>query len=152
MATVEQTMMKVQRLLTVGMGYKVQLSGETLSVSFEDFSTSVQLRVKTWGNDSEGDPETLVLINSMILRGVKPSPALYEWVARTGGSQWFGHVEVYDDGDEPGAVSLWMAHTLLGDYLDEKELGHAMHCVLDAANKLDDELQQQFGGKRQIDD
>ena len=88
----------------------------------------------------------------MILRGVKPSLALYEWVARKGGSKWFGHVEVYDDDDEPGAVWLLCSHTLLGDYLDEKELQHAMHTVLFAANQWDDELQQQFGGKRQIDD
>lgn len=152
MATVEQTMMKVQRLITVAMGYKVQLSGESLNVSFTDDSTSVQVRVESWGNDSEGDPETLVVITSMILRGVNPSLALYEWVARNGGSKWFGHVEVYDDGDEPGAVWLLCRHTLLGDYLDEKELQHAMHAVLFAANQWDDELQQQFGGKRQIDD
>lgn len=152
MATVEQTMMKVQRLITVGMGYMVQLNGESLRVSFTDDSTSVQLRVQSWGNDSEGEPQTVVLITSMILRGVKPSLALYEWVARKGGSQWFGHVELYDDDDEPGTVYLICAHTLLGDYLDEKELEHAMHTVLFAANKWDDELQQQFGGKRQIDD
>lgn len=152
MATVEQTMMKVQRLITVGMGYMVQLNGESLRVSFTDHSTSVQLRVQSWGNDSEGEPQTVVLITSMILRGVKPSLALYEWVARKGGSQWFGHVELYDDADEPGAVYLICAHTLLGDYLDVKELEHAMHSVLFLANKWDDELQQQFGGKRQIDD
>ena len=152
MATVEQTMMKVQRLITVGMGYNVQLSGESLSVFFTDDSTSVRLRVESWGNDSEGEPETLVVITSMILRGVKPSLALYEWVARKGGSKWFGHVEVYDDDDEPGAVWLLCSHTLLGDYLDEKELQHAMHFVLGSANQWDDELQQQFGGKRQIDD
>lgn len=151
MATVDQTMMKVQRLLTGPMGLRVSLAGESFSVRFEDSSTSVQLRVQDWGKDSEGEPRTLVLISSMILKQVKPSPELFEWVARQGGSKWFGHIEVYDDKAAPGTVFLLMSHTLLGDYLDEKELGSAMYGVLASADGWDDELQQRFGGKRWID-
>lgn len=152
MATVEQTMMKVQRMLTGAMGLNIQLKGEWFSVMFKGASTSVQLRVQDWGKDSEGDPQTLVIISSLILTGVKPSPALYEWVARNGGSKWFGHIEVFDSDSEPGTVWLLAAHSLLGDYLDEKELETAMMGVQFAADDWDDELQQQFGGKRQIDD
>lgn len=151
MATVEQTMMKVQRILTGSMGLRVTLGGDTFTVKFSDSSTSVHIRVKDWGEDSEGDPRTLVLISSPILRDVKASSALFEWVARNGGSRWFGHVEVYDD-DQPGSVFLVMAHTLLGDYLDEKELEAGMWSVLSAADGWDEELQKLFGGKRQIDE
>ena len=150
MATVEQTMMKVQRLLTGPMGLKVTLEQDRFSVQFQNMSTSVQLRIQDWGKDADGDPRSLVLISSMILRGVKASPALFEWVARKGGSRWFGHVEVIDD-KEPGTVMLIMSHTLLGDYLDEKELEHGMKAVLLGADEWDDELQKQFGGKRWID-
>jgi hypothetical protein len=150
MATVEQTMMKVQRLLTGPMGLKVTLDGDSFHIRFQDASTSVQLRVQDWGKDRDGEPRTLVLISSLILRGVKPTPALYEWVARKGGSRWFGHVEVYDD-REPGSVYLILSHTLLGDYLDEKELEVAMWSVLAGADGWDDELQKQFGGKRAVD-
>lgn len=150
MATVEQTMLKVQRLLTGPMGLKVTLEQDRFSVQFTDMSTSVQLRIQEWGKDAEGDPQTLVLLSALILKGVKATPELFEWVARKGGSRWFGHVEVIDDKD-PGTVMLIMSHTLLGDYLDEKELEVGLKSVLLAANEWDDELQKQFGGKRWID-
>jgi hypothetical protein len=147
MATVEQTMMKVQRILTGPMDLQVTLSKDVFIVRFKDVSTAVHVRVQEWAKDREGNPQTLVLISALILRGVKPTPALYEWVARNGGSRWFGHVEVYDD-EEPGTVYLMMSHTLLGDYLDERELDTAMGSVLTCADEWDDELQKMFGGKR----
>jgi hypothetical protein len=71
-------------------------------------------------------------------------------VARRGGSRWFGHVEVHDD-KEPGTVYLLMSHTLLGDFIDEKELEVGLFAVQMAADGWDDELQKQFGGKRWSD-
>jgi hypothetical protein len=150
MATVEQTYMKVQRLLTGPMGLRVTLEGDRFSVRFAEASTSVQLRVRDWGKDREGEPQSLVLVSALILREVKPTPALYEWVARHGGSRWFGHVEVHDD-KEPGTVYLLMSHTLLGDFIDEKELEVGLFAVQMAADGWDDELQKQFGGKRWSD-
>ena len=150
MATVDQTMMKVQRLLTGPMGLRVTLSGDLFSLRFQDSSATVQLRVQDWGKDREGEPRTLVLITSLILQSVPATPALFEWVARKGGSKWFGHIEVYDE-KEPGLVYLMMSHTLLGDYIDEKELDAGLYAVLWAADAWDDELQKQFGGKRSSD-
>src|SRR5688572_2382535 len=121
MATVEQTMMKVQRLLTGPMGLKVTLGGAGFQIAFKDSSTVVNIRVKEWGTTEEGDPETLVLVWSPILSSVRPTPELFEWVAREGGKTWFGHVELHDESDS-GTVMLVMTHTLLGDYLDEREL------------------------------
>lgn len=149
MATVEQTMMKVQRLLTGPMGLRVTLDGEFFRLTFEGSSTPVSLRVRDWGKDKEGQPQTVVLVTSPILRNVKPSPAVFEWVARHGGSRWFGHVEVHDE--EGGTLFLMMSHSLLGDYLDEAELSVALFGVLAAADSWDDELQQKFGGKRWAD-
>jgi len=150
MATAEQTMMKVQRLLTGPMGLRISLEGDTITVRFEGISSSVQIRVQDWGKDREGEPQSIVLISSLILRGVKATPALFEWVARKGGSRWFGHVEVFDD-KEAGTVYLIMGHTLLGDYLDEKELEVGMYAIISAADAWDDELQKEFGGKRWAD-
>ncbi len=150
MATVEQTMMKVQRLLTGPMNLRISLAKDTFRVSFTDMSTVVELRVVDWGKDREGEPQTLVLVTSLILSEVTPTPALYEWVARKGGSRWFGHVEVHDD-KVPGTVYLLMSHTLLGDYIDERELEAAMWSVIGGADAWDDELQKQFGGKRFVD-
>ena len=44
-----------------------------------------------------------------------------------------------------------MSHTLLGDYLDEHELGTGLYAILSAADGWDDELQKQFGGKKWSD-
>ncbi|MGE0556501.1 MAG: hypothetical protein AB7R55_24005 [Gemmatimonadales bacterium] len=151
MATLDQTLLKVQRLLTGPMGLRVDLDGNGFLVRFQDASTAVRLQVRDWGTDREGESRTLVLISALILRGVQPTPQLFEWVARQGGSRWFGHVEVHDDRDNPGTVYLLLSHTLLGDFLDEKELETAMYAVLGGADSWDEELQKQFGGKRWSD-
>jgi hypothetical protein len=143
-------MMKVQRLLTGPMGLRISVEGDRFTVQFQGTSTAAFLRVQDWGKDSEGEPRSLVLISALILRGVTPTPALYEWVARTGGSRWFGHIEVLDD-KEPGKVYLIFSHTLLGDFLDEKELSVALFGVIAVADEWDDQLQKQFGGKRWAD-
>jgi adenylate cyclase len=147
MATVEQTMMKVQRIMTGPMGLQVMVQDDRFRVTFQDTSTFLTLRVVEWGKDDDGQPRTVVLVTAPILNHVDPTPELFEWVARTGGSRWFGHVEVHDAGDS-GLVNLIFSHTLLGDYLDQPELETAMWGILSVANSWDEELQQKFGGKR----
>jgi len=147
MATVEQTMMKVQRIMTGPMGLQVMLQEDSFRVTFQDTSTFLTLRVHEFGTNAEGEPRTTVLVTAPLLREVEPTGELFEWVARNGGSRWFGHVEVHDEGDT-GKVSLIYSHTLLGDYLDQPELEAAMWGILSVADRWDDELQQKFGGKR----
>lgn len=151
MATVDQTMMKVQRLLTGPMGLKIQLQGDTIGVQFTDSSTQVHIRIIDWGKSKDGEPRSLVRISSPILRGVKPMPALYEYIAREAPRLWFGNIAVWDDEETKGLLSLTLGHTLLGDYLDEDELKSAMFGVLNSADELDDVLQKRFGGKRWVD-
>lgn len=150
MATVDQTMMKVQRILTGPMGLKIMVDGDMIRISFQDSSTQLQIRCVEWGEDAEGQPRSLVLVRAPILREVPPTPELFEWVAREGGSRWFGHVEVYDYEDD--TVHLVFSHTLLGDYLDQPELETVMWGIVQVADAWDDELQQRFGGKRFDDD
>ena len=151
MANVDQTMMKVQRLLTGPMALKIQLQGDTIGVVFTDSSTQVHIRIIDWGKGKDGEPRSLVRVSSPILRGVKPAPALYEYIAREAPRLWFGNIAVWDDEESPGMVSLTLGHTLLGDYLDEEELRSAMFGVLNSADELDDVLQKRFGGKRWVD-
>ena len=151
MADVDQTMMKVQRLLTGPMGLRIQLQGNTVTVTFSDVSTRVNLSVQEWGKNKDGDPASLVRISCPILWEVDPSPAVYEWVAREGGTFFFGHVSAHDDPTVQGKLFLVMSHTLLGDYLDEDELSSAMYAILGSADRLDDELKGKFGGKRLAD-
>lgn len=152
MATVEQTMMKVQRILTGPLNLSIQLHGSTLSVSFADMSTQVHISVLDWGTNQDGEPRTIVRVSAPILRSVDPSADLYEWVAREGSNYIFGHVTMIDDTEDPGRLFLLMTHTLLGDYLDQDELASAMWGVLGTADDLDDQLQQRFGGKRWVDE
>jgi hypothetical protein len=147
MATVEQTMMKVQRILTGPMGLKVMLEADRFKVSFEDSSTYVQVRVVEWSPDKDGEPRSLVSVAAPLLRGVTPTPELYEWVARESGDRWFGHVEVHNFG-ENGEVHLTFRHTILGDFLDQPELEAVFWGILSVANTWDDELMTRFGGKR----
>lgn len=152
MATVEQTMMKVQRLLTGPMNLRIQLEpGDMIGVRFNDVSTQVHIRVLDWGQTKDGQPRSLVRVSAPILRGVKPQPALFEYICREAPRLWFGNIAVWPDEETPGMLSLTMGHTLLGDYLDEEELAAALWGVLGAADDLDDQLQQKFGGKRWVD-
>jgi hypothetical protein len=150
-ADVDHTMMKVQRLLTGPMGLRIQLEGNTISVTFTDVSTRVNISVQDWGTNKDGDPQSIVRLSCPILWEVEPSPALYEWIAREGGNYFFGHVSAHDDSTSPGKLFLVMSHGLLGDYLDEEELSSAMYAVMGTADKLDDELKDKFGGKRLAD-
>jgi adenylate cyclase len=150
-ATVEQTMMKVQRIMTGPMGLKVMVHGDQFRITFHNSSTYLMVRVVEWGTDDAGEPRTLVLVSAPILRDLSQTPELFEWVARQGGSRWFGHVEVHGS-DESDNVSLLFSHTLLGDYLDQPELETAMWGILSVADNWDDELQQRFGGKRTTDE
>jgi hypothetical protein len=151
MATVDETMMKVQRLLTGPLGLKIGLQGDTIGVVFNDSSTQVHIRIIDWGKSKDGEPRTLVRISSPLLRDVEPTPALYEYVVREAPRLWFGSIAAWDDTESPGKLSLTLGHTLLGDFLDEEELRLAMFNVLGSADELDDTLQKRFGGKRWTD-
>lgn len=151
MATVDQTMIKVQRLLTGPMGLQIQLMGEVIRVTFTDSSTAVHLRVIDWGKTKDGEPQTLVRISAPVLYGVKPTPELYQYLVREAPTKWFASFTVADDANNAGMLVVSMAHTLLGDYLDEMELSATMFGVLGAADEQDDIIQKRFGGKRWID-
>jgi hypothetical protein len=49
---------------------------------------------------------------------------------------------------EPTAGMVFFEHTLLGDFLNRKELEVAVKAIASTADKYDDELQARFGGKK----
>lgn len=148
MADVDQTTMKVQRLLTGPMGLRIEMAASGISVRFSDRSPRTDILIDPYGTNADGDPSSVVRILCPLLWQVDPSAELFEWVAREGSRYWFGHVSAENDVKAPGKLFLVMTHTLLGDYLDEGELSTAMYAVLRVADELDDELQKRFGGKR----
>lgn len=150
MSSADVVFMKVQRILTGHYKLKVQLEDGSLFVSFTDMSTTGMVRVVEWGKDAEGEPQSIVVIECPVLVDVPITPQLFEWVARHGAARYFGAIRLTEGNDASKAI-LTMTHTLLGDTLDPEELGTALFLTLRDADKLDDELQKQFGGHRLAD-
>jgi hypothetical protein len=88
---------------------------------------------------------TWVSLDIPLLLGVKETPQVFEYVALHADDYMFGHLNAVrsDDG-----LVIYISHALLGEYLDEQEIGFAVAGMLVTADNLDDELQTQFGGKR----
>ena len=77
MATVDQTMIKVQRILTGPLNLRIDLEGERIGVRFTDVSTQVYVRVIDWGKNKDGEPRTVHLIPPAI-------ELLERWTAHAG--------------------------------------------------------------------
>jgi len=146
MPTVDQVKNKVLRMMANNFEVKVDSDGDVV-IRYE--SAVCWVSVRDWHSDKEGR-NTIVQVRSPILWNVKMTPAVYQWVATEGQKYYFGAVSVgIDEGQTEGA--LWLKYSLLGDNLDAPELETAVVCVLGDANRLDDELQKKFGGKRTAD-
>jgi len=148
MATVAEAKEKVLSMLTDGMELKVSVQKDNqLVVRFEDQSTAAYIFFTEFGGGD--DRQSWVWITAPILRGVPESPELYKWVAIQGTGYPVGCVEAIVQ--DEGTIFLRYKYVVLADYLDEAELRAGMLIVLGIADKLDDELQEKFGGKRWTD-
>lgn len=105
-------------------------------------STQVFVRVAPHPNGEV----TLVRVFAPVLVRVTPTPEFYKWVALHTSDWVFGHLRVYEG--EEGQVSVYLEHSLLGDFLDRDELLYATLGILSAADEADDEMQQLFGGQK----
>ncbi|MDR2379226.1 MAG: YbjN domain-containing protein [Bifidobacteriaceae bacterium] len=105
-------------------------------------SSRLFIRPETAGSDD--DAPTIVSLWVILLRNVADSPELYEHIAFHADDYRFGHLSLHRADD--GSVTVLFTHQLLGDYLDEAELGFAATAMLHTADGLDDKLQAQFGG------
>jgi hypothetical protein len=140
MADIERVKAKVQEILSQ------EFSGVTLERSGE-FSLrygSSRAFVRVWSHD--GGDATFVAINIPLLFDVKETPELFQHVALHADDYVFGHLSLYRS--DAGDLRVFFTHTLLGDYLDSEELSHALGGMLGTADRLDDELQQQYGGTK----
>lgn len=137
---------KVQRyLLDLGDGIQVTENGYT----FRYGSTRVFVDVRERG---EGEDEfTTVMVWAPFVKHLKPSPELFEYVARNADSFLFGHLGLIDH-SEQGTLTLVFSHTVLGDYLDPAELQAAVVAVAGTADSHDDELAAKFGGNVYFDE
>lgn len=90
---------------------------------------------------------TFIEVWAPIIVDVKPSSALYEWVATDGQDFNYGGCRVIFRGDAKNAEVIFRV-SLPGDTLDPGELKDALLAVAVTADNLDDELRKRFGGKR----
>jgi hypothetical protein len=156
MTDVADVKARVLEMLTEGLGIEVQLRPENeVLVELPESSTAVFIRFFAKEFKSEEiEDQVFVNVSAPLLRGLSLTPELYRWVATEGTTYDVGCVQLYevdeDDGSQTGFLRF--VYTLLGDYLDEDELGTALWTVLFTADRLDDELQAQFGGRRWVDE
>jgi hypothetical protein len=144
MATVSQVQKKVQSILSTELGsVKVDADGD-IRIDYE--STSVRIAVEKYGDNEE---ETVVEITGVLSFETPASPKLYKWINDKNGLIKFGTI-YHLDGAKGGTLVL-LQYSILGDFLDPEELLNAVRVVVLIANKLDDEVIEEFGGKRVID-
>ena len=144
MATVSQVQKKVQSILSTELGsVKVDADGD-IRIDYE--STSVRISVEKYGDNEE---ETVVEVTGVLSFETPATPKLYKWINDKNGLIKFGTI-YHLDGAKGGTLVL-LQYSILGDFLDPEELLNAVRVVVLIANKLDDEVIEEFGGKRVID-
>jgi hypothetical protein len=135
---------KVGRYVTDLVGpYEVNKNGE---LHFRWGSAHVFLDCRTYG-----DEDSVVFINIPFLFRLAPTPELFRHVAVHSDDWYFGHLSLTES-SEDGKLTLWLTHSLLGEYLDVEELKTAVAGMGKTADALDDELRTKFGGDRYHED
>ncbi len=134
MATkVEEVQQRIEEILAAA-GYPHVVEGGRVRV--ERGSSAVFIAAHEW-------QERFVIIElvSPVLDGVAQSDGLMQKINALNEKLYFG--KVYWRSDE-----VWLAHNLLGDHLDSDELIASVGMLAVVADRIDDELQKRFGGRR----
>lgn len=87
--------------------------------------------------------QTLVRIIAPINKDIEPSADLTRYLSVENMKVIFGKFTL-----EPNTRAIFFEHTLLGDFLNRKELEVAVRAVAVTADQYDDLIQEQFGGKK----
>jgi len=87
--------------------------------------------------------QTLVKIVALINVDGGPADALAKFLVAENMKLIFGKFSV-----EPNQRMVFYEHSLLGDFLNRKELEIAVKAIASTADKYDDEIKTQFGGKK----
>ena len=142
--SVEEVKEKVRRILTDHFG-SVRVNRDGV-VFFENESAIGIVEVVDWG-----DGDTIVKVQSPLLRDVDLTPEVFRWVAVEGQQKWFAHARVSVDADNPRKGAILWEYDILGNALDPEELMHCVGAVMAVANEIDDDLQKRFGGRKGSD-
>jgi hypothetical protein len=137
MAGTDAVRNKVQRLLANRFG-SVRVDGDGDFV-IQHESAVVFVRVVEWVDN------TIIKIESPLVKGVEITPELTHWMA-VDGNYILGNAKLVPE-DDGRTGWIFFGYNLLGDDLDEPELMEALNSVVILSNKLDNELRDRFGGE-----
>ncbi len=87
--------------------------------------------------------QTLVKVMALVNRDATRGEGLAKYLIEENLKLIFGKFSY-----GPVARMVFFEHTLLGDFLNRKELETAIQAIASTADKYDDEIQTQFGGKK----
>jgi hypothetical protein len=87
--------------------------------------------------------QTLIRILSPVNREAQISDELTKFLGAENMKVIFGKFSL-----DPDRRIVFFEHTLLGDFLNRKELEVAVKAIAVTADKYDDQIQAQFGGKK----
>ncbi len=132
---------KVEQLL-LDKDIKLQVTKDSIAVPYE--STRVFVLISSFGDD-----QSVVNLRGVVGIDVPITDELKCWVAEKSATYTFGHPAYFE---MDGKAVIEFRHNLLADFLDPDELLTAVACVANAANDLDDEVHQKFGGRRIADE
>jgi hypothetical protein len=87
--------------------------------------------------------QTLIKIVAPVNWDAQPSDELARFLAVENMKLIFGKFSL-----DPNRRMVFFEHTLLGDFLNRKELEVAVKAIAVTADKYDDEIKAQFGGRK----
>lgn len=129
---------KVQRYLGESFGaVEVGPRGE---FTLQQGSSRIFIECDDWHEE-----RSIVRLTVPLLFGCEPTPALFRHVALHADDYLFGHLSAFES---DGKIDVFFTHVLLGEYLDSEELFHAVLGMAAVGDKIDNELQAEFGGRR----
>ena len=102
---------------------------------------SARVFVRVWTPADDGP--VYITVTCPLLFNVKPTPELFKYIALHADDYVFGHLSASETED---GIMVTLAHSLLGDYLDQDELVRGCAGVLFSGNEIDDDLKARFGG------
>jgi hypothetical protein len=140
MSKVSQVQKKVQSILSSELG-SVNVDAEgNLKITYE----STLLMITTLEFGRKGD-ETVIELAGVVAIDTPPSAKLYKYLNEKNTELHFGALHHIEGSN---STMVLLKYSILGDYLDPEELLNAVRAVILMSDLLDDEVVNEFGGKR----
>lgn len=139
MSVIEQTRAKVQRILTKELG-SVRVDQDD---SFIVVHESAVLFIDVVEGFKDG---TIISFRVPLIRDVPITDELCRWIATEGQRFMLGGCYL-NPNKETNTGWVYLKYSIIGDDLDESELIHSTFAMAYASDRLDNELQEKFGGE-----